>query len=159
LLGRDENTGEWSYPAFYTLGSFNFGAQIGGQVAEVVMLIRTVPDVTSLLATKVKWGADVSVAAGIVGGGAAAKTANILVFSRTKGAFVGLTLEGAFFQPQNEWNQKYYGKPTLPEDIMIRRNVSSNHAEALRTAVTRTIHEVSALETGEINVTTPAATP
>jgi len=130
LLGRDK-TGEWSYPAFYTLGSFNFGPQVGVEVAEVVMLLRNTSDVVSLLATKVKLGADISVAAGIGGGGVAVKTANILVFTRTKGAFVGLTLEVAFFQPRNEWNQKYYGNPTLPEDIMIRRNVSSDHADAL----------------------------
>lgn len=159
LLGHDDKTGEWSYPAFYTLGSFNFGLQVGAEIAEVVMLLRKSSDVTSLLAAKVKLGADVSVAAGMVGAGAAAKTANILVFTRTKGAFIGLTLEGAFFQPKDKWNQKYYGKPTLPEDIIIRRNVSSNHADELRTAVTRTIREVSALETGEINVTTLAATP
>ena len=159
FLGRDEQTGEWSYPAFYTMGSVNFGPQIGAQMAEVVLLMRTVHDVDTLLATTLKMGLEINIATGLAGGGGGVKTANILLFTRTKGAFVGVTLEGSIIEAKDEWNRAYYGKPTHPTDILVRRNVSSEQAEALRTALTKTIRELSASETGETNIPSPATAP
>ena len=156
FLGRDEQTGEWSYPAFYMMGSVNFGPQIGAEMAEVVLLMRTAHDVDTLLATSVKMGVETSIAIGLEGGGGGVKTANILLFTRTKGAFVGVTLEGSFIEAKHEWNRAFYGKPARPTDILVRRNVSSEQAEALRTALANTIRELNASETGEINIASPA---
>ena len=159
FLGRDEQTGEWSYPVFYMMGSINFGPQIGVEMAEVVLLMRTVHDVNSLLVTTAKLGVESSIAIGFEGGGGGVKTANILLFTRTKGAFVGVTLEGSFIEAKYEWNRVFYGKPVRPTDILIRRNVSSEQAEALRTALANTIRELNASETGEINIASPATAP
>src|SRR6185503_9148310 len=75
LIARDEKAGKWKGPAFYTLGGASFGFQAGADAAEVVILAMTERGVTKLLSPQVKLGADVSVAAGPVGGGASAATA------------------------------------------------------------------------------------
>jgi len=72
---------------------------------------------------------------------------------------VGVTLEGSFIEAKYEWNREFYGKPVRPKDILIRRNVSSEQAEALRTALANTIRELNASETGEINIASPATAP
>ena len=77
LMARDEKAGKWNGPAFYTLGGASFGFQAGADAAEVVILAMTERGVTKLLSPQVKLGADVSVAAGPVGGGAAAATAGL----------------------------------------------------------------------------------
>ena len=138
LLGRDEKTGKWSYPAFYTMGSATFGLQIGGQAAEVVLLIMTRKGMDAMLSTKFQLGADASVAAGPVGAGAQAATVDILQFSRTKGVFGGLTMEGAAIAIRDEWNRQYYGKPVRPVDIVVRREVRNKAADPLRKTVAKT---------------------
>ncbi len=138
LLGRDAKTGEWSHPAFYTMGSVTFGLQIGGQVSNIMMLVMTQKGMDSLLSTDVKLGTDASIAIGPVGTGVGAQTADILVFSRDKGLFGGLTVEGSVIKPRDSWNSEYYGKPTTATDIIVRRNVSNAGADALRATVTKT---------------------
>jgi lipid-binding SYLF domain-containing protein len=138
LLGRDAKTGEWSYPAFYTMGSVTFGLQIGGQVSNIMMLVMTQKGMDSLLSTDVKLGADASIAVGPVGTGAGAQTADILLFSRDKGLYGGLTVDGSVISPRNSWNSEYYGKSTTATDIIVRRNVSNAGADALRATVTKT---------------------
>ncbi len=135
LLERDETTGVWSYPAFYFMGSVTFGLQIGGEAAEVVLMIMTDRGKDAMLSTEFKLGADVSVAAGPIGAGAAAATVDVLAFSREKGLFGGLTIEGAVIKPRNEWNEAYYGRPVSPADILVRHSVSNGHADPLRQAV------------------------
>ena len=135
LLERDETTGVWSYPAFYFMGSVTFGLQIGGEAAEVVLMIMTDRGKDALLSTEFKLGADVSVAAGPIGAGAAAATVDVLAFSREQGLFGGLTIEGAVIKPRNEWNEAYYGRPVSPADILVRHSVSNGRADPLRQAV------------------------
>jgi SH3 domain-containing YSC84-like protein 1 len=77
LVARDEKAGQWRGPAFYTLGGASFGFQAGADAAEVIILAMTERGVTKLLSPQVKLGADISVAAGPVGGGAAAATAGL----------------------------------------------------------------------------------
>jgi lipid-binding SYLF domain-containing protein len=97
LVVRDEKKGQWSQPAFYyTIGSVSFGLQIGGEAAEVIMMVRTQKAVDMLLASSFKLGGDTSIAVVPVGGGAKANVvADILSFSRSQGAYAGLALDGS----------------------------------------------------------------
>jgi lipid-binding SYLF domain-containing protein len=139
LLARDENTGSWSDPSFYTIGSVSWGLQLGVETAEMMLMIMTNNGRDSMLSTKFQLGADASVAAGPVGAGAQAATVDILAFSRTKGLFGGLTIEGAVITARDQWNSTYYGQTVRPVDILIRREVSNVNATALK----RTLTEVS----------------
>jgi len=141
LLVRDEKTGEWTGPAFYTIAGASFGFQIGGEASEVVLLAMTDRGVQSLLANSFKLGADVGLALGPVGAGASAATANlsadILSFSRSKGLYGGISLEGAVVATRGDWNAAYYGKEVTPTDIFVRHEVTNPQANALIDAVTK----------------------
>ncbi|MCP5153538.1 MAG: peptidoglycan-binding protein [Ectothiorhodospiraceae bacterium] len=134
LLSRDAS-GRFSPPAFYNMGSVTFGLQIGAEVAEVVLMIMTDRGLDSMYSTEFKLGADASVAAGPVGGGAHAATADVLAFSRTKGVFGGLTVEGAVIAANVEWNAAYYGQPVRPVEILRERRVDNPGASALRASL------------------------
>ena len=140
LLVRGEG-GKWTYPAFYTIGSVSFGFQIGGQASEVILLAMTDRGVTTMLQNSVKLGADVGIAAGPYGAGAQAATANIsadiLAFSRSKGLYGGISLDGAVVDVRDKLNRAYYGKAVTPTDILVKRNVSNTHADALRASVAK----------------------
>ncbi len=136
-LARDKKTGKWSYPAFYTMGSVSFGLQIGGKVSEVLLMVMTQKGLDALLTTSFKLGGDVGIAAGPVGTGVQGKLTDILSFVSSKGAFAGISLDGAVIAPRNSWNSSYYGKPVTPSDIFIRRTVQNPQADALRTQVLR----------------------
>jgi lipid-binding SYLF domain-containing protein len=135
LLWRDSTSGEWSYPAFYFMGAVTFGLQIGGEKAEVVLMAMTDKGKDAFLTREFKLGADVSVAAGPVGAGAQAATADVLAFSRAKGLFGGLTVEGAVIEPRDSWNNAYYGRSLRPIEILVKRAVSNTAADPLRQAV------------------------
>jgi len=142
LVARDPGTGSWNGPAFYTVGEASFGLQAGGKASEVVMLAMTERGVNALLSPSVKLGADVGVAAGPVGAGASAATANIsadiLTFALSKGLYAGISLEGAVVAVRNEWNGAYYSKPGVtPTDILIRKNVSNPGSAKLIAAVSK----------------------
>ncbi len=131
LLVRDPKYG-WSYPAFYLIGSVSFGLQLGGEVSEIVLLVTTQKGIDALLSTAVKLGGDVSVAAGPVGMGAKAQIADILAFGRSKGAFAGVSIEGAVIKPKDSWNKAYYGRPVRPVEILVLHKVSNPRADKLR---------------------------
>ena len=138
LIARDENTGEWSQPAFYTIGSVTFGFQIGGEAAEVIMMVRTQKALDTMYASSFKLGADASIAAGPVGGGAKSNVvADILSFARSKGAYAGVSLEGAVIKTRDSWNEGYYGKPVRPVDILVKRSVTNPGSAELRATVAR----------------------
>ena len=140
FLVRGEG-GTWTYPAFYTIGSVSFGFQIGGQASEVILLAMTDRGVTTLLQNSVKLGADVGIAAGPYGAGAQAATANIsadiLSFSRSKGLYGGVSLDGAIVDVRDSLNKAYYAKPVTPTDILVKRTVSNAHADKLRASVAK----------------------
>ncbi len=140
LLARDRE-GTWRGPAFYTLGEGSFGLQIGGEASEVVLLIMTQRGVTTLLSDSVKLGVDIGVAVGPVGAGADASTANlsadIITFSKSKGLYGGISLEGAVVVTRGDWNSAYYGSSVRPTDILVRKSVSSPHAASLVNAVAK----------------------
>ena len=105
----------WSDPAFFTVQGGSFGLQIGGQAVDLVMLIMNKKGMDNLLHSKFKLGADASVAAGPVGRHAAADTdwkmrAQVLSYSRARGAFAGLELNGAVVKIDRESTLEFYGK-------------------------------------------------
>lgn len=140
FLVREEG-GKFTQPAFYTIGSVSFGLQIGGQASEVILLAMTDRGVTTLLQNSVKLGADVGIAAGPYGAGAEAASANIsadiLAFSRSKGLYGGISLDGAIVDVRDSLNKGYYGKPITPTDILVKKNVSNAHANTLRASVAK----------------------
>ncbi|MCU0579912.1 MAG: lipid-binding SYLF domain-containing protein [Desulfobacterota bacterium] len=145
LLIKDKNTGKWMGPAFYTLGGASFGIQAGGEASEVVLLIMTERGVKSFMKTNFKLGADVGIAAGPVGGGVAAETANlsadILSFSRSKGLFGGVSLEGAVVKVRGAYNEAYYGKKLSPSQILIGGRATNAHAQGLLEEITKATGE------------------
>jgi lipid-binding SYLF domain-containing protein len=135
LLVRGANN-DWSNPAFYTMGALSFGLQIGGEAAEIVVLINSQKAVDSLMTNKVNLGADASVAAGPVGAGQKANlTADFVSYAKSKGAFLGMSLEGSVLDVRESLNNAYYGKSVTPIDIVVKRSVSNKQADSLRAAV------------------------
>jgi len=141
LLVRDRHKGDWTGPAFYTIGEASFGFQIGGDASEVILLAMTDRGVTALLSSSVKLGADVGIAVGPVGAGADASTANlsadIISFSRSKGLYGGISLEGAVVAVREGLNKAYYGRNVSPSDILIARSVRNDHSAGLRSMITK----------------------
>ena len=137
LLGRN---GQWSDPAFFTMGGGSIGFQIGGQVSEVVLLMMTRRAIDAIIHNEVKLGADASIAAGPLGIGAEASTTtnfdtDIFAFSRAKGLFAGVSFEGAVVKSRADWNRKYYRKEATPREIIFRRSVKTDRAEDLKAAL------------------------
>ena len=124
LVARDEKTRDWSQPAFYTLGSVTFGLQIGGESAEVIMMIRTQKALDALFTTEFKLGGDASVAAGPVGvGSSSAVTADVVSFAKSKGLFAGLNLEGSMVKVSDDSNKAYYNKAVSYQPSAIRQEI------------------------------------
>jgi lipid-binding SYLF domain-containing protein len=104
----------WSAPAFFNLGGGSFGAQIGADKTDYVLLIMNEKGLNGLLGDKFQIGGEVSVAAGPVGREVSAATdaqikAEILTYSRSKGAFIGAALNGTVIAPDNSLNEAFYG--------------------------------------------------
>ena len=141
LLVRGDK-GAWNGPAFYTIGEASFGLQAGGDKSEVMLLIMSDRGVSSMLATSVKLGADASVAAGPVGGGTAAETANvsadIVSYSRAKGLYAGASLEGAVMKKREGLNEAYYKKQDVtPTEILIKGTPVNTKAAPLKAEVNK----------------------
>ncbi|MGD0231942.1 MAG: lipid-binding SYLF domain-containing protein [Syntrophorhabdales bacterium] len=141
LVARDSLSGRWLGPAFYTIGAASFGFQIGGSASEVVLLAMTDRGVKALLENSIKLGADVGLAAGPVGMGAAASTANlsadIISFARSKGLYGGISLDGAVVKTREDWNSAYYGGIVTPYDIFRKRTARSPQSVGLLATVSR----------------------
>jgi len=136
LLVRDEKTGEFGQPAFYTMGSVSFGLQAGGSAAEVIMLVNTQKALDSMLTAKLKLGGEASLAAGPKGGTATSTVnADIVSYARAKGAFIGMSFDGAVLDVRDSLNQGYYGKAVSPVDILVKKEVSNKGSDALRAAL------------------------
>lgn len=141
LLVRDAATEAWSEPAFFTVGSVTFGLQIGGEAAEVVMLAMNQKAIDSLLSSSVKLGGDASVAIGPIGGGAKgavtipAVTADFVSFTKAKGLYAGLNLDGSVLAVRDGLNSAYYGKTVTPKDIIVMKDVGNPGANELRSTL------------------------
>jgi lipid-binding SYLF domain-containing protein len=138
-LARDAKTGKWAGPAFYTLATASVGFQAGVSVSEVVTLVMTEKGLNSLMAPSVKLGGDASVAAGPIGAGAKSDVvADFVSFSRAKGLYGGLNLDGTVIAISNDWNEIYYNKKgTLPPDILIRMSARNKGGDKLLADVAR----------------------
>lgn len=140
LVARDDETGEWGEPAFYVLGGLSFGLQFGGEASEVIILAMTQGAVEKLYSSSFKLGGDISVATGPYGGGVEGATsanlnADFLSFSRSRGAYAGLSLEGSIIYADDDSNQAYYGKKIRPVDILVTKSVKNKHSAGLRQAI------------------------
>jgi lipid-binding SYLF domain-containing protein len=127
--GPDFN-GRWSAPAMMALEGGSVGFQIGGQATDFVMLVMNRRGAESILTSKVKLGADAAAAAGPKGRDAAAATdvrfrAEVLSYSRSRGLFAGISLEGSTLRPDNDGNERLYGKGTTAKDIVINSAIQA----------------------------------
>jgi lipid-binding SYLF domain-containing protein len=130
--------GKWVGPAFYTLATASIGFQAGIAASEMITLVMSDKGLNTLLATSVKLGGDASIAAGPVGSGAKSDiTADMIAFSRSKGVYGGLNLDGTVVTSNDEWNKAYFGKAVLPPDIIVRGAVSNKDATTLIDAVAK----------------------
>jgi len=121
--GGAHYTGHWGPPALYALEGISIGFQLGGQATDFVLLVMNLKGAESLLSSKVKLGADASAAAGPVGRTAEAATdvvmtAEILSYSRNKGLFAGVSLEGSTLRSDGSANEKLYGQKLSAKDII-----------------------------------------
>jgi SH3 domain-containing YSC84-like protein 1 len=130
-------TGPWGAPAMYALEGGSVGFQIGGEATDFVFLIMNSHGVDSLLHSKVKLGGDASAAAGPVGRTAEADSdaylrAEILTYSRARGAFAGISLEGSTLRPDDDANKVVYGSPTRASEIIMEgRHTAPEQAHLL----------------------------
>ncbi len=123
-------SGAWSAPAMYALEGGSFGFQIGAQATDFVLLVMNEQGAKSVMSSKVKLGGDASVAAGPVGRAASAETdivmkAEILSYSRSKGLFAGLSLEGSTMRSDNGANKDLYGKELSAKEILQEGKVGA----------------------------------
>ena len=124
----DDFRGPWGAPTMMALEGGSFGLQIGGQATDFVLLIMNDRGASSILSSKVKLGADASAAAGPVGRNAAADTdvtlrAEILTYSRARGLFAGISLAGSTLRPDNDANERIYGRKIDAKDIVLHGKV------------------------------------
>src|SRR5271163_2777218 len=124
MLCRKEGGVGWSAPAAIRVEGGSFGFQIGGSETDVVMLVNSVPGAKKLMESKFTLGADASVAGGPVGRTSSAETdaqlhAEILTWSRSRGAFAGVSLQGATLRPDDDWNTDLYGTARTNREIVM----------------------------------------
>src|SRR5947209_8997619 len=115
--------GSWGAPAMYTLEGGSVGFQIGGEATDLILLVMNDRGMESILSSKVKLGADASVAAGPKGRDASADTdanmrADILSYSRSRGVFAGISLEGSTLRPDDEASEQIYGHAIKAKQIV-----------------------------------------
>jgi len=143
LLVRDSTTGHWVGPAFYSLTQASVGLQAGASRSEYIVVVHSQRALDTLFRSGLRLGMDASLAVGPVGsGGGAAMTSDVDVFSRVKGVFVGIALDGAALHIRAPLAAAYYGQPATPVDILVDRSISNPAGDALRSAV-----EVAAAQT------------
>jgi SH3 domain-containing YSC84-like protein 1 len=126
--GKEFN-GPWGAPAMYALEGDSIGMQIGGEATDLILLVMNQRGAASILSSKIKLGGDASAAAGPVGRDASANTdlwmrAEILSYSRTRGLFAGISLEGSTLRPDNKANERIYGRKITGKTILLGNKVA-----------------------------------
>jgi lipid-binding SYLF domain-containing protein len=121
-------TGRWSAPALFALEGANIGFQLGGQATDFVLLVMNPKGANSIMSSKVKLGADAAAAAGPKGRTAAADTdivmrAEVLTYSRSRGLFAGISLEGSTLRSDGSANKKLYGRNLSAREIVRQGKV------------------------------------
>jgi lipid-binding SYLF domain-containing protein len=130
LVCRRGGTGPWAAPSMFTVGGANFGFQLGGQATDFVLIVMNAKGAQKLVQSKVKLGGDASVAGGPVGRSAEGATdaqmqAEMLTYSRSRGLFAGLSLDGQVVKQDNDANERLYGRKVDAKDILFRGTVPS----------------------------------
>ena len=121
--------GAWGAPAMYALEGGSVGFQIGGEATDLILLVMNNRGMESILSSKVKLGADASIAGGPKGRDASADTdawmrAEILSYSRSRGLFAGISLEGSTLRPDDDASEQVYGRAIKAKDIVRSENLS-----------------------------------
>jgi lipid-binding SYLF domain-containing protein len=129
LCRKDNGTGAWGPPSGFSMSGGSVGLQLGFSATDYVLLFMSTDGIEKLLQDKFTLGADASVAAGPVGRNATAATdaqmtAKVLGYSRSKGLFAGLALNGAVLRPSGDDNKELYGKEMNPKDILLAGTVA-----------------------------------
>ena len=143
LLARDENTGEWSYPAFYDVNMASVGLQAGGSISQVMLVFRTSEALERLISLRTKLGVERNIVIGRRGertevGWLGNVGTDFFSFALARGVFIGAALEGAMFTPKHRWNHEYYDDNSLtPRDIIERAAAENAGADGLRHALDR----------------------
>lgn len=132
---RKSNRENWTAPVFMKIEKGSFGLQIGGESVDLVMLVMNRRGLEKLLQDKVSLGADASVAAGPVGRSGNAATdaqmgAEMLAYSKAQGVFAGIDLSGGSLRPDNDANEKVYGKGVTARDIALDMKAATPPVEA-----------------------------
>ncbi len=140
MIARNKD-GTWSQPTFFVVGSGSFGFQAGVEKSEIVLLVMTQRGMEHLLSTSVKLGADLSIAAGPIGAGAKAQTTDILAFSRSRGLYGGMTLEGALLKTRKNFNKAYYAADVTPAEVIYKGEVYNPVSASLQNSVWRLAHK------------------
>ena len=130
LVCRRGGNGAWGGPSMFTVGGANIGFQLGGQATDFVLIVMNPNGAKKLLQSKTKLGADASVAGGPVGRTAQGATdlqmrAEILTYSRSRGLFAGVSLDGQVVKQDNDANERLYGRKVDPKDILFTGNVAA----------------------------------
>lgn len=130
LVCRRGGTGSWGGPSMFTVGGANIGFQLGGQSTDFVLIVMNAKGAKKLLQSKTKLGTDASVAGGPVGRTAEGATdlqlhAEILTYSRSRGLFAGISLEGQVLKQDNGANERLYGHKVEAKDILFGTSVSA----------------------------------
>ena len=133
-------TGPWGPPAMVALEGGNIGFQLGGQATDFVLLVVNPKGIDSILKSKVKLGADAAAAAGPKGRDAQAATdvlmhAEILTYSRSRGLFAGVSLDGSTLRPDNSASEKVYGRKVSARDIVLEHKVGTPASGRLMVSV------------------------
>jgi len=140
LLRRDDQNGQWTYPAFYDFGGGSIGLQAGIQKSQVILVFMTKKGLELAMTDKMKFGADASIVVATIGGGAEAATttnldADIYAFAKSEGLFGGISLEGSAIIPDQDANQAYYGTRYTSRQIIYEGKGANAGAEGLRLAL------------------------
>ncbi len=123
--------GQWSPPAFYTIGGLSFGLQFGGQSSEMVITVMTDRGVNAVMERQVTLGAAAGLSIGELGKGVDAATgvglkSDMYAFARSQGLFVGVALDGSVIAPRHTWNQQLYGAQATPRSILVDRSAHTS---------------------------------
>jgi SH3 domain-containing YSC84-like protein 1 len=139
LIVRDPTSKKWSEPAFYTMGSASFGLQIGGDVSEMIFVVRSQKGVEKFYLSESSLAVTLAWRWGPVGAGSSVKgiTADLIAYARKKGAFAGISVDGSMIAVSDDSNHTYYGKAVRPTDIIVKQSVSNPQSTEMRNAADR----------------------
>ncbi len=135
MVGRLQSG--WTPPAFYGMGSGSFGLQIGIQDAEILFIVLTEKGLHALLDSQFKIGGDAGISVATVGAGVSGSTtaalrADVVAFARSRGLYIGISLDGSLISQNSAWNQAYYGHAMAAQQIVLQGDGANPGAEPLR---------------------------